>query len=159
MTVERLSEFVVAVRRQTLDLFDDDRFPDDQRDLLHKAVGRMFAAAEPGDWAQPLGLLYAVYRGYGRRTDRQAHLIGAFCVCYLASFDLFDDVQDDDLAGKPLEGAGAPIAINTALALFRSPCAPCTRRRSWRPTRTRAPATWMSSAGHPWWPLAPSTRI
>src|SRR5688572_29993374 len=114
----RLSEFVLAVREKTLELLLDDRFPRDQQELLRRAVLRLFDLTAPGDFAQPLGLLYAVYRGFGRKTDAQTRLIGVFCVCYLTSFDLFDDVQDDDLAGKPLETAGAPIAINSALALL-----------------------------------------
>jgi len=115
---ERLSAFVRGVRRTVLNLLEDDRLPAEQRFLLRAVLERFFSLADDDDWAQPLGLLYAAYRGFGRTTDAQTQLVGAFCACYLASFDSFDDVQDDDLAGKPLEMVGAPIAINSALALL-----------------------------------------
>lgn len=115
---ERLANFVAGVRASTFALVDDDRLPAEQQQLLRAVLHRFFDLTDPNDWAQPLGLLYATYRGFGAETTRKAHLIGAFCVCYLASFDLFDDIQDDDLAGKPLADAGVPIAINSALALL-----------------------------------------
>jgi len=114
----RLSKYVLSVRDKLLELLGDDRFPRDQQELLQGIILRAFNVAAPDDWAQPLGLLYATYRGFGRKTDDQARLVGAFCICYLASLDLFDDVQDDDLAGKPIESAGVPVAINSALALM-----------------------------------------
>lgn len=118
MQEERLSKFVTAVRETTFALVEDDRLPTSQQELLRTCLQRFFDLSDPNDWAQPLGLLYATYRGFGTETTRKAHLIGAFCVCYFTSGDLFDDIQDDDLAGKALEDVGAPIAINTALALL-----------------------------------------
>jgi geranylgeranyl pyrophosphate synthase len=120
MTVpdERLCHFVHAVRETTLSLIDDDRLAEDQQDLLRRCVSRFFDLSDPNDWAQPLGLLYATYRGLGAPTTRKAHLVGAFLVCYFTAGDAFDDIQDADLAGKVLGETSVPIAINTALALF-----------------------------------------
>ena len=118
MQPERLSTFIADVHATTLALTEDPRLPTSQQELLRTCVGRFFELSDSNDWAQPLGLLYATYRGLGARTTRKAHLIGAFCACYFTAGDLFDDIQDDDLAGKPLEAAGVPIAINSALALF-----------------------------------------
>jgi len=115
---ERLCHFVRAVRETTLSLIEDDRLPRDQQDLLRRCTTRFFDLSDPNDWAQPLGLLYATYRGLGAPTTRKAHLIGAFLACYFTAGDAFDDVQDDDLAGKVLGEVSVPIAINSALALF-----------------------------------------
>jgi len=120
MTVqeERLCHFVHAVRETTLSLILDDRLAPDQQDLLRRCVSRFFDLSDANDWAQPLGLLYATYRGLGAPTTRKAHLVGAFLVCYFTAGDAFDDIQDADLAGKVLGETSVPIAINSALALF-----------------------------------------
>lgn len=78
----------------------------------------MLSAAHDDDWNQPLGLYFAVVRSQGVPLDERTIELGAFACFYLASADLFDDVQDDDLAGKPCEAAGAPIATNVALTLL-----------------------------------------
>lgn len=118
MHTERLSTFIADVRSTTLALTRDERFPTSQQELLGTCLSRFFDLSDPNDWAQPLGLLYAIYRGLGEPTTKKAHLVGAFCACYFTAGDLFDDVQDDDLTGKPLESAGVPIAVNSALALL-----------------------------------------
>lgn len=115
---ECLSEFVSAVQDEVRRLIEDDRLPVSQRSGLEGTMERCFAWTAPSDWAQPLGLLYATYRGLGRPTDAQTIALGAFCTLYLASADLFDDLQDDDMAGRPLEGAGPAVAMNSALALL-----------------------------------------
>jgi geranylgeranyl pyrophosphate synthase len=50
--------------------------------------------------------------------DEQAERIGAFSALYLLAADLLDDVQDEDLAGKPHEAAGPAIALNNGIALL-----------------------------------------
>jgi geranylgeranyl pyrophosphate synthase len=115
---ECLSEFVSAVQDEVRRLIEDDRLPVSQRSGLQGTMDRCFAWTIPSDWAQPLGLLYATYRGLGRATDAQTVALGAFCALYLASADLFDDLQDDDMAGRPLEAAGPAVAMNSALALL-----------------------------------------
>lgn len=115
---ECLSEFVSAVQDEVRRLIEDDRLPMSQRSGLQRTMERCFAWTAPSDWAQPLGLLYATYRGLGRATDAQTVALGAFCILYLASADLFDDLQDDDMAGRPLEAAGPAVAMNSALALL-----------------------------------------
>jgi geranylgeranyl pyrophosphate synthase len=90
----------------------------DQSELLNATWERFEAHAEGASFAQPLGLLYLVLRAWGREPDARAECIGAACSLYVLSVDLFDDVQDDDLAGKPCALVGSAIATNTALALM-----------------------------------------
>lgn len=89
-----------------------------QRALLRATTDRLEAALHRHPEANPLSLAAIIAAAWGRPLDRQASEVGAFCLCYLASLDLFDDVQDDDLAGKPHQEAGPPLAINTALTLL-----------------------------------------
>jgi geranylgeranyl pyrophosphate synthase len=88
-----------------------------QQDLLRRVVrAQPTRAANP--WANPVALPYLIARAWGRDPDEQTLHIGAFCLLYMLSLDLFDDVQDHDLAGKPHEQAGVPIAVNDALTLL-----------------------------------------
>ncbi len=113
-----LSEFVLEVRQRVRAVADDPRFEPDQQRLLKATIRGFERHAEPSEFAQPLGLLYLVMRAWGRSPDETAVRIGAFCMLYLCAGDLIDDVQDDDLYGKPHELAGPAIAINSALALM-----------------------------------------
>jgi geranylgeranyl pyrophosphate synthase len=55
--------------------------------------------------------------GGGTERAKAVHL-ATFCLLYTSSLDLFDDMQDDDLAGKPHAAAGPAIAVNSAIALL-----------------------------------------
>ena len=44
--------------------------------------------------------------------------LAVFCHFYLLSLDLLDDVQDDDLGGKPHAAVGSAMAVNDALTLL-----------------------------------------
>src|SRR5690606_5960348 len=70
---ERLSTFIADVRSTTLALTRDERFPTSQQELLGTCLSRFFDLSDPNDWAQPLGLLYAIYRGLGEPTTKKAH--------------------------------------------------------------------------------------
>jgi geranylgeranyl pyrophosphate synthase len=96
---------------------DPDADPS-QRQLLDETVARLFAQAGHGSFSNPTGLLYLTRRAWAGEPDEQAVHVAAFGFLYIASLDLFDDVQDDDLAGKPHEHAGPAIATNSALALL-----------------------------------------
>lgn len=113
-----LSDFVCAVNERLRRMVEDSRFPPDQRLLLRETVARFERHSDPSSHAQPLGLTYLVLQAWGGRLDERAVHLGAFCMAYLCSGDLFDDVQDDDLAGKPHADAGSAIAVNSALALM-----------------------------------------
>jgi geranylgeranyl pyrophosphate synthase len=86
--------------------------------LLKATLEHLFAASREDDWGQPLGLYYSIYRIAAGRADESAIRLAQFCVFYIAAADLFDDVQDEDLAGKPHAHAGSAIAINSALTLL-----------------------------------------
>lgn len=115
---ENLASFVRSVQNQVLSRCADGNFPADQVRLLRATMGRFFEHSAPGDWGQPLGLFYVCYRSLGRATDAQAVAVGSFCTFYLAAADVFDDVQDSDLEGKPLATASLGIATNSALTLL-----------------------------------------
>ena len=89
-----------------------------QRALLQATTHRLEAACLREPLHDPLSLAGLVAAAWGRGLDRQASEVGAFCLLYVGALDLFDDVQDDDLAGKPHQDAGAPIAINSAITLL-----------------------------------------
>ncbi len=113
-----LASFVHTVNAHAIALANDARFPEDQQALLRETLTRFTSHCEPSDPAQPLGLLYFVFRAAGRVPDEQAKHVTTFCLLYMAALDLFDDMQDDDLAGTPHEAAGPAIAVNSAIALF-----------------------------------------
>lgn len=115
---ESLDCFVSRVKARVVARVADRRFPSDQAELSLATVERCFARSQAGDWAQPLGLFYACYRSLGRETDEQAVELGAFLLLYVLALDLFDDVQDDDLAGKTFEAAGPAVATNSALTFL-----------------------------------------
>jgi len=113
-----LATFVQRVLSRTRAQAETTSLHPDQRRLLGETLDRFAAHCEPSDPAQPLGLLYLVFRAAGRKADERAEHVATFCLLYLCSLDLFDDMQDDDLAGKPHASAGPAIAVNSAIALL-----------------------------------------
>lgn len=113
-----LQQFIRRVHSACLARVDQGPFPSDQKHLLRSSVERLAATSSAQDWGQPLGLFYAIYRVCGAEQDDVAALLAQFSALYIASADLFDDVQDDDLKGKPHEHVGPAIATNSALALL-----------------------------------------
>jgi geranylgeranyl pyrophosphate synthase len=113
-----LSQFIDQVREECLTALWSNRFCDDQKALLQATMEQLFNASAPSDWGQPLGLYYAIYRICGEQQDEVAQHLAQFAAFYIASADLFDDVQDEDLEGKPHERAGTAIATNSALTLL-----------------------------------------
>lgn len=99
--------------REAVDRAD---FCDDQRSLLRATVERALAAGS-GGFGDPASLTFLLACAHGRPDPRACAHVGAFCMLYILALDLFDDVQDDDLAGKPHADAGSAIAINSAIAL------------------------------------------
>jgi geranylgeranyl pyrophosphate synthase len=113
-----LAEFVTAVNARLRTVVGNASFHADQRRLLAETVERFERHADPTCYTQPLGLMYLGLRACGAEVAARAVQLGAFCMLYTCSLDLFDDVQDEDLAGKPHAEAGPAIATNSALALF-----------------------------------------
>lgn len=113
-----LQQFVQETRDACVADIGTQSFCADQRALLEATLAQLFESSAPGDWGQPLGLFYATYRVCGTQADEVALELARFVTFYIAAADLFDDVQDDDLRGKPHEHAGAAIATNSALTLL-----------------------------------------
>jgi geranylgeranyl pyrophosphate synthase len=65
-----------------------------------------------------LSIFYRIAKAWDRTIDEQAEHLGTYCLLYIISADLIDDVQDEDLAGKPHAEAGPAIAINSGLTLL-----------------------------------------
>lgn len=95
---------------------DHPDFRDDQRALLRATVERALTTGS-GRLGDPSSLMFLLASAHGRPDPRAAAHVGAYCLLYILALDLFDDVQDDDLAGKPHADAGPAIAINSAIAL------------------------------------------
>ncbi|HSC89278.1 MAG TPA: polyprenyl synthetase family protein, partial [Polyangiaceae bacterium] len=113
-----LASFVRRVCDRALQRADEATLHADQRRLLRETLSRFNGHCDPSDPAQPLGLFHLVAQVRGPVEPRLLVHLASFCWLYTCSLDLFDDMQDDDLAGKPHEQAGPAIAVNSALALL-----------------------------------------
>ncbi len=92
-------------------------FHHEQQELLQKVVSEPHGSAKREPLGDPLSTIYLIATAHERRMDRQAAHVGAFCLLYILSLDLFDDVQDEDLAATPHAEVSPAIAINNAIAL------------------------------------------
>ena len=113
-----LVEFLHSVHQRLQDAVCSPEFHSSQTELLAATVrtyARHAAANPSGD---PLSLMYFILRAWERPIDEQVVEVSAFCALYLLSADLLDDVQDDDLAGKPHAHVKPAIAMNNAVALL-----------------------------------------
>jgi geranylgeranyl pyrophosphate synthase len=90
----------------------------DQRQMLERVLCAAEATAVGSDLAQPLSLLNLTARACGVELNERASLVGAACHLYVCSLDLFDDVQDDDLATKAHGITDPALATNNAIALL-----------------------------------------
>lgn len=112
-----LAGYLTAVARRVDEALARAPLVPDQRALLAQSVARARARSEREPLGDPLAVTYLLVRASGRALERQAEHVGAFALLYILSLDLFDDVQDDDLAGTPYEHVPPAIAINCAIAL------------------------------------------
>lgn len=117
-SADNLGAYVSAVFACLDAAVQEPSFDASQRALLQRTIDRPREKSRLNPFGDPLSLVYLIAKAYGRAIDEHAIRVGAFALLYVLSLDLFDDVQDDDLAGKPHEGAGAPIAINSAISLL-----------------------------------------
>jgi geranylgeranyl pyrophosphate synthase len=113
-----LQDFVARVHERLATVVAHPSFHPTQVALLDATLARVRPRALAQPLGDPLSVTYLVARAHGRPVDAQMVHVGAFCALYVLSLDLFDDVQDDDLAGKPHAVIGAPIAINDAITLL-----------------------------------------
>ena len=93
------------------------RFEASHHEQLRAVVRRPADRAAKAPLGDPLCTIYLVCRAHSRAIDDQVEQFGAFCLFYLTSLDLFDDAQDDDLAGSPYAELGIAQAINDAITL------------------------------------------
>ena len=93
-------------------------FDESQRALLLASAAQYRPRTRKNPLGDPLGLFYLIARAHRDELDQQAVELGSFCQFYLLALDLFDDVQDSDLSGKPHASVGAGMAVNDALTLL-----------------------------------------
>ncbi len=112
-----LTGYLTAVARRVDEALERAPLAPDQRALLAQSVARARVGSEREPLGDPLAVTYLIAKAHGRPLDRHAEHVGAFELLYILSLDLFDDVQDEDLAGKPYENVAPAIALNCAIAL------------------------------------------
>ena len=113
-----LRSFLARVRQRSLESLQQAAFASDQQELLQRAMEYHGRASRVNPYGDPLALVYFIARAWGRDIDGECVELGSFAWQYLLAADLIDDVQDDDLAGKPFADAGPALAINGGLALL-----------------------------------------
>jgi geranylgeranyl pyrophosphate synthase len=99
-------------------IINTKNFVKEQVDLLKETVllCRNRSIINPN--GDPVATFYFICRANNALLNKQAESLAACCLLYILSLDLFDDVQDEELCGKPHEKVGPAIAINNALALL-----------------------------------------
>lgn len=112
-----LPEFVERVVARAQAMTRSNAFSPSQQALLSATVQRVEAMFRATDAAQPLTLMYLLLRAWGREPDERSEHAATSALLYICAGDLIDDVQDDDLGGKPHERVGLSIAVNNGLTL------------------------------------------
>jgi geranylgeranyl pyrophosphate synthase len=107
-----LGAFLAAVYARAHEALDRDDFHPTQRRSLAGALGKPWRAARRQPLGDPLCVIHLIVRAHERAVDEQVEHLAAFCLFYLLSLDLFDDVQDDDLDDE----ISPALAINDAIA-------------------------------------------
>jgi geranylgeranyl pyrophosphate synthase len=109
--------YLTAVAHRVDEALERAPLVPDQRALLAQSVARARARGEQEPLGDPLSVIYLLVSAHGRPLERLAEHVGAFALLYILSLDLFDDVQDEDVAGTPYEHVPPAIALNCAIAL------------------------------------------
>jgi geranylgeranyl pyrophosphate synthase len=89
-----------------------------QRQQLLTAAAQYRPRTHRNPLGDPLAVFYLIARAHKAELDEQALELASFCQFYLLALDLLDDVQDEDLSGKPYAQIGAGMAVNDALTLL-----------------------------------------
>ena len=113
-----LPDFLDGVWQGMMDLVHATVPGKEQRQLLLATLDRYRGQVSGNPFSDPLSWFHLVVSAESGQHDERARWLGAFCQFYILSLDLIDDVQDNDLGGKPHEAAGPAVAINSGLALF-----------------------------------------
>ena len=118
MKSDNLSYFFNTIKNKVLFSLKLHDFDTVQTSLLEETFNVYQEKSETNLFSTSLSIFYFTVKTWGKEFNEQAELLGSFCTLYILALDLFDDVQDDDLAGKTYEKIGAPIAINNAITLL-----------------------------------------
>jgi geranylgeranyl pyrophosphate synthase len=97
---------------------ESGRFDGRQKQLLLQSAAQYRPRSHKNPLGDPLAVFYLIARAHRDELDEQAVELAAFCQFYLLALDLLDDVQDDDLSGKPHAAVGTAMAVNDALTLL-----------------------------------------
>ena len=89
-----------------------------QKELLLASAAQYRPRTHKNPFGDPLAVFYLIVRAHREALDEQALELAAFCHFYLLSLDILDDVQDNDLSGKPHSAVGSAMAVNDALTLL-----------------------------------------
>jgi geranylgeranyl pyrophosphate synthase len=110
--------FLDAVESQVDEAILAGSFDESQRRQLLSVAAQYRPRTRRNPLGDPLAVFYLIARAHKPALDEQALELGSFCRLYLLALDLLDDVQDNDLSGKPHARVGAGMAINDALTLL-----------------------------------------
>lgn len=113
-----LVHFMSAVWRRMDERVGAAPFAAAQRELLCSTLDYYRQRISANPFADPLAFFYLVVLAEHGRLDERAEWLGALCRFYLFALDLIDDVQDEDLAGKPHAEVGPAVAVNSGMTLF-----------------------------------------
>ena len=113
-----LKSFIESVYQRVEIAIKNPQFDLSQQQLLRATLNTCYQKALHNPQGDVLAIFYLIVKAWRDEFGEQAEQLGVFCLLYILALDLFDDVQDEDLAGKSHEQAGAAIAINNALTLF-----------------------------------------
>lgn len=112
-----LEAFQQAVHARIESAFASPSLDPDQSRWLQAVFAPYVARCRQAPGGDPLALYWYVARAWRDSLNERDEALAAFGILYILALDLFDDVQDDDLRGKPTEAAGMAISLNTALTL------------------------------------------
>jgi geranylgeranyl pyrophosphate synthase len=110
--------FLKRVEARVDDIIEAGSFDARQKQLLLASVAQYRPRTHKNPFGDPLAVFYLIARAHRDALDEQALELSAFCHFYLLALDILDDVQDDDLAGKPHSAVGSAMAVNDALTLL-----------------------------------------
>ncbi|RYZ06473.1 MAG: hypothetical protein EOO73_15985 [Myxococcales bacterium] len=113
-----LTGFLGRVERHIDEAIVAGRFDATQRDLLLASAAQYRPRTHRNPLGDPLAVFYLIARAHRDELDEQAVELATFCSFYLLALDLLDDVQDEDLSGKPHGAVGTAMAVNDALTLL-----------------------------------------
>jgi competence protein ComQ len=116
----RLLEFLERVDERVDAAVLRPDFDPTQRALLADTVARYRLCHREDPIYDPLSraVLYFIVRAWDSPIDERVELFATFSSLYFLAADLMDDVEDQDLAGKPHERVGPAVATNDAVTLL-----------------------------------------